>query len=480
MTTPTPPVPLTRFGRRQTKGLLLGYSTPVVITVGVGLLILALAVFTAGAAGVAFAAPAWGALLAVGFVRWHGAPVIESVPLVAHWQIRKLTGQSRYRAKPDRPRPAGTMGLPGDAACLRFHEHPASGAVMVHDPYRRTLAATVRVSHPAFVLLDPGEQTRRVTGWSRVLAGLAATGTCAGIQVLEQVIPDPGRGVVGWWCDHGVRDGTWAAEEYETLMKVAAPSASRHRTLLTVTLDLRRAAGSITHAGRGVAATADVLAGDMANLETALRNAGLHVDGWLTADELAAVIRQAYDPELSLATGDPGARLDLGPAAVDEAWDHLRHDSGYSTVLWISDWPTAEVTPSFLHSLVFTPGVRRSLSLIAKPLDASEAMRAIRREKVDYLTDRVQKTKTGRILDASDEAEYDDVLARERALIAGHADMRYTGLLTLTATSLPGLRAAVATTQRAATSCMLETRVLYGRQAQGFTTAALPLGRPVS
>jgi hypothetical protein len=481
MTTPTAPtVPLTRFGRRQTKGLLLGYSGLVVASVGTGVLVLALSMFAARIAGTVLTLPLWATLIAAGFVRWQGAPVIESAPLVVHWKLRKATGQTCYRVKASQPRPAGTMGLPGDAAALRFHEDTASGAAMVHDPHRQTLAVAVRVSHPAFVLLDPSGQRQQVNGWSRVLAGLAATGTCAAVQVLESVIPDPGRGVVGWWRENGIHDDSWAAREYETLMQTAAPSASSHRTLITLVLDMRKAGRAIKQAGRGMTGAAAVLAGDMANLAVALRNASLHVDGWLSATELAVVIRQTYDPALAIAPGEPGANLALGPTAVDEHWDHLRHDSGYSTVLWISDWPTADVSPSFLHALVFAPGIRRSLSLIAKPLGSAEAIRQIRKEKVDYLTDRHQKQKSGRMIDQSDDQEYADVLAREQALIAGHADMRYSGFVALTAPTLDELRAAVAYTQRVAAQCMLETRVLYGRQAQGFVVAALPLGRTVS
>lgn len=480
MTTPAATVPLTRFGRRQTKGLLLGYSGPVVFVVGAGVLVLAISLFAGGMTGLILTLPVWASLVATGFVRWQAAPVIESVPLLVHWKVRRAAGQTRYRVKASEPRPAGAMGLPGDAAGLRFYDDPATGVAMVHDPYRQTLSAVVHVSHPAFVLLDPGEQGRRVNGWSRVLAGLASTGTCAAVQVLESVIPDPGRGVVGWWRDHGLHDGSWAAREYDSLMATAAPSASSHRTLITLVLDLKRAGKSIREAGRGLAGAAAVLAGDMSNLDAALRNANLRVVGWLSATELAVVIRQAYDPELTLAPGDPGGRLTLGPAAIDEHWDHLRHDCGYSAVLWISDWPTADVPASFLHALIFASGVRRTLSLIAKPLGTQEAMRAIRKEKVDYLTDQAQKAKTGRIIDQSDDQEYADVLARERALVAGHADMRYCGFITLTASTLEQLRAAVAHTQRVATGCMLETRVLYGRQAQGFIVAALPLGRTVS
>ena len=87
---------------------------------------------------------------------------------------------------------------------------------MVHDPHRQTLSAVVRVSHPAYVLLSPDDQARRVTAWSRVLAGLAATGSCAGVQILESTLPDPGQGVRDWYAAHGRRDGSWAAPSTRT------------------------------------------------------------------------------------------------------------------------------------------------------------------------------------------------------------------------------------------------------------------------
>jgi len=85
-----------------------------------------------------------------------------------------------------------------------------------------------------------------------------------------------------------------------------------------------------------------------------------------------------------------------------------------------------------------------------------QTLRKIRKEKVDYITDREQKTKTGRIIDLSDDQEYADVLARENALVSGHADMRYSGFLTLTAPTLDDVRAVTAHAQRVATQCMLE------------------------
>jgi hypothetical protein len=474
--------PTVRFGRRQSKGVLLGLSGIRLVAIGAALTALTLAMFTFGVSGLVLAGPIWVPLLASAFVRWNGQAAIEALPTLLHWGARSATKQSRYLARASAPRPAGTMALPGDAAALRVHVDMATGAAMIHDPHRQTLAAVLRVSHPAYVLLAPDDQTRRVAAWGRVLAGLASTGTCASVQVLESTLPDPGHGVRGWFTSQGVHNGSWAAKEYDALMSHAAPSSSTHRTLIVVSLDLKRAARAIRDAGRGVSGAADVLRGEMTTFETSVRAAELRTEGWLGPAELAVVVRQAYDPSADgMRTTDPGADLaTAGPVAVEEHWDHLRHDAAFSTVLWISEWPRIDVAPHFLHSLVFQQGVRKTISIIAKPLGTAEALRSIRKEKVEYVTDAQQNARIGRIADLSADQEYADVLARERALISGHADMRFSGFIAITAPSRDELSAAVAATQRCANQCGCETRIMYSQQAQAFAVAALPIGRPAS
>jgi hypothetical protein len=148
-------------------------------------------------------------------------------------------------------------------------------------------------------------------------------------------------------------------------------------------------------------------------------------------------------------------------------------------VLWISEWPRIDVPPHFLHAIVFAPGIRKSLSIIARPLQTTAALRQIRKEKTEMITDSHQKAKIGQLADLSDDQEYEDVLSRERALISGHADIAFSGLLAVTASTEDELAAAVSQIQRAANQAACETRVLYGQQAQAFVAAALPFARGV-
>ena len=137
------------------------------------------------------------------------------------------------------------------------------------------------------------------------------------------------------------------------------------------------------------------------------------------------------------------------------------------------------VHPGFLSPVLLSSGIHRAFSLICTPLRTDQAARDIRRKKTEYISDAAQRARIGQIEDASQTAEYHDVLQQEADLTAGHGVLRYTGLVSVSADSLEELEAAVAAIEQAAIQASCETRVLVGQQAQAFTAAALPLCRQV-
>jgi hypothetical protein len=80
--------PLLRFGRRQSKGVLLGFSGIRLTAIGLALMFFVVSMFALGISGVAITAPLWVTLLAAAFLRWNGRPAIEAAPIVLHWATR--------------------------------------------------------------------------------------------------------------------------------------------------------------------------------------------------------------------------------------------------------------------------------------------------------------------------------------------------------------------------------------------------------
>jgi len=474
--------PTVRFARRSTRGFLLGFSALRCGVVFVAALVVLVALLVGAGGGLLVSMPLWSALLGSAFVPVKGRPVVEWLPTSLHWSARRATKQTEYRISISPPRPAGTMALPGDAAPLRFYNDPITHACLIHDPYRSTLSAVLCVSHPAYVLLAPESQRGRVATWGRVIASLAQSGTCALVQVLESTIPDPGTKFAQFYEEHGSDVGDWTSAQYRELLAQSSFGSSTHRTTITLVLDMKKAASAIRAAGRGLKGAAKVLAVDMSVLEQGLRDADLRVGGWLVESELAHLIRQAYDPAFNSridieVLADRAKLATAGPVALSEHWSYLRHDSGFSCVLWISDWPRVDVAPYFLHALIFAPDIRKSFSLLAKPLGTAEALKTLRKEKTQSITDAGHKAQIGQVQDLSDVQEYGDLIQREQALLSGHADVEFSGFVSVTAPTKDGLDAAVALIERAAGQSGCETRVLYGSQSQGFVVGALPLGR---
>jgi hypothetical protein len=477
---PLAPVQFSRLARR---GIMLGLSLPQLIVLGIAVLTVVFSLYTADGMGLAWTAPVWGTCALLAVIPAGGRKVIEWVPVLARWAARTYLGQLVYRRRVIKPRPAGTLALPGDAAPLREWEDPETGAAMVHDPHAQTLTAILGVSHPAFVLLDPGEQQRRVSGWGRVLAAACRSGRIARIQVSERTLPDSGTGLAEWWRTHGTDDGSWAATTYAELIERAGPAGERHATTISLALDMKAAARQIRTSGGGIRGAAAVLRQEMSTLTTALRAAELSSTGWLTPGEVAVVLRSAYDPAAAPALerhGDLGRDLaTAGPVAVTETWDRLRSDSAHHAVLWITEWPRSQVYPGFLAPLVLSNGILRTLALHYTPVRADQAARDLRKKKTELISDAAQRRKIGQIDDAASSAELDDVLQQEADLTAGHGVLRVSGLVSVSAPTVDELDAAVAAVEQAAIQASCETRRLVGQQAQAFTAAALPLCRPV-
>lgn len=472
-----------QFSRLARRGILLGLSVPQLIAMSIGILTMVTALYTAGASGIAWTSPIWGTAALTAAISIGGRKLVEWVPIVSRWMWRSAHGQLTYRRRVLRPRPVGTLALPGDAASLREWNDPESGAVMVHDPHQLTLTAIVAVSHPAFALLDPGEQNRRVAGWGRVLASACRSGRIARLQVSERTLPDSGTALAEWWAQHGINDDGWASATYRDLIERAGPAGERHATTISLSLDLHAASRQIHTQGGGIRGAAAVLRQEMTALTGALRTADLIVGGWLTADELATSLRTAYDPAIGISLErhrEVGRDLSTaGPVAITESWDRLRSDTAFHAVLWISEWPRSQVYPGFLSPVVFTNGVLRTVSLHYLPIRADQAARDLRKKKTELISDAHQRKRIGQIEDASANAEYEDVLQQEADLTAGHGVLHTTGLICVTAHNANDLDAAVASIEQAAIQASCETRRLVGQQAQAFTAAALPLCRSV-
>ncbi len=463
----------------------MGLSAPQLTGVAVTGLLLLGTLLTYGVVGALQLIPVWAVLLTPIFVRHRGRSLADWVPIALRYALRRMKGQLLWLARPSaRPRRAGLLHLPGTAASLRVVSSPDGRLGAVHDPHRATLTAVVRVSARAFALLDPAAQSANVAGWGRTLAALARTGHIARIQVLERTVPDSGDALHRYWNEHGIADAPLAGQVYRDLIQAAGPAAAPHEAYVALALDMKAARHLINQAGGGLTGAFTVLAQLTSTFDQAARNSGLAPGPWLSADEVAAVIRTAYDPGASAAldqwsdTGRPQAAPSAaGPVVLVEKSDRITTDSAHHATYWIENWPRIETSPGFLHQLLFASGVRRTLSLTYAPKGLDAALKDVQRKKASVIADAAERARKGQVESEEDSVEYADIKDRERQLIAGHADVALTGLLTVSAETDEALNSACAAIETAAVSAMTDLRRLTWQQAEAFTAAAVPLAR---
>jgi hypothetical protein len=476
-----------KFPHRSKRGIMLGLTAPQLTAAALtGLLLLAV-ILTLGVTGALALTPVWAAIALFVFVRSRGRSLADWTPIVIRYTLRRARGQLLWLTRPShRPAREGLLHLPGTAASLRVVTSPDRRYGAVHHPGTGTLTAVVKVSSRAYALLDPGTQTSNVAGWGRALAALARTGQVARIQVLERTVPDSGDALRRYWEEHGNPDAPVAGTVYSELIASAGPAAAPHEAYVAVSLSAKAARRLINQAGGGLTGAFTVLTQLTSTFEQAARTAGLNPTGWLTATEIAAVVRTAYDPKALAAldrwsdTGRPQADpAAAGPVVVVEQADHIATDTAFHTTYWIENWPRTETSAGFLHQLLFTAGVRRTLSLSYEPKGLDAALRDVQRKKASVIADAAERARRGQVDSEADSIEYADIKTRERQLIAGHADVALTGLLTVSADTEEELRTACAVVETAAVGAQLDLRALRWQQAEAFTAAAMPLALAV-
>lgn len=210
-----------------------------------------------------------------------------------------------------------------------------------------------------------------------------------------------------------------------------------------------------------------------------LAGADVDIAGWVSVAEVSSVLRTAYDPTARTAPDHVPSAAAPPAMGIAESWTHVATDGGVHSTYWIAEWPRSDVHPGFLQPLVLSPDATRTVTVIAEPLPIASSLREIRRAKAEHAADSAQRARIGQVEDESIRAELDDLLRREQGLVAGHGDLRFTGLVTVTARSAEELDAACAATEAAAAQALCELRRLVGQQASAHLAATVPLARGV-
>lgn len=474
------------FGRRDRGGLLLGFRASQLIVLGGGMFALLAGLLVGGTRGGASGAAALGTAAFIALFPVQGRVLVDWARPLSNFAYARFSRRARYLGGPSALHRCGEVAridLPGLGQHLRLFETDTVqgpvAALRIGDRW----SVVMRVRGSNYVLADRASQERRISAWGALLQQSGQEGSrVAAVQWLERTIPDSGHDLEQWWRDRGDADAPYAAA-YGGLIERAGPAATRHETLVAVAIDAHRLRRPIRQAGGGPEGLTHVLLGELSWVRQSLAAADIEVLDTLGAADLARLVRTQYDPASS-ALYDPERRtprpITAGPMAADARWDHYQTDSGLHAVYWIAEWPSVPVEAAWIYPVLALGGVRRTVSVTAEPIPPSRSMRDLRGQRVAKRADDAQRRRIGQVETAQDDAEYAALERRERELVRGHTEYRFTGWITVTAADQDGLEAACSRVEQAAIRSALEVRRVYGEVDQAFLRGALPITQGVT
>ncbi|NVM96143.1 SCO6880 family protein [Arthrobacter wenxiniae] len=474
-----------KFPRYERHGLFMGLRWYQLTLVAGGVLAATVASAVGGPPALIVTSPLWLGLVLFGVLQYSRIPYPLWAYAATVFLWRQQTGQTKYLVKPEQPRAAGQLALPGGLGTLELRQ-TRDGAAYVVDQQGHEAVAILRCSTTSFALLDDDDKAYAVQAWSRVQTAMAQRPAVARIAVQDYTVPYPSTALRDFYdrtkSPARIDEVNWGDKSYLDLI-AAAGAAMSHELLVCLVIDTAKARRRIRDAGGAAAGLEHVVRSEVDAITTGLKTHGVAVDEWLAENKLIAVIRGAFDPEAvpRLAAVCAGRQqavtINGGPMAVEEHWTYLRTDSGFHQTFWIAEWPRQKVFPGFMHPLVYVGDFRHTVTEVIRAIPTDQALRDIRSAHEAHDTRRRVNARFDRPLTREQRAEEEEVAQREDEIVAGHGDVRPAAYVTITAETLDGLARYRQELESAAAGAFVELRLLAGQQWPAFVAGALPLGR---
>jgi hypothetical protein len=511
-----------QFGALERRGVLAGLSHLQLSVIGTTSVLCVVLIVVAGISGLVASAVLMAAALGLSFKKSKGRALVHWLPVMTCYLARRLTKRTAYRS------PAPSMGTHIRIALNKNGEVPDNAAVEVVDrathtpevigdveitetPYRsgeplgmladrdrHTFTAVFSCDPRPFVLESKEVQEQRLAAWGSWLANIARSGSLSRLQILERTVISDTDSLKRYFDrqrDPRIDDGSSLIQSYRELLDAAGSVGQEHEILLCAQIARTNPAtekrirrhGKDTDIGAG-----KLLANECQALMERLRRAAVNAEP-LSADGLARTLKDGFDPftrpqrkRLQARSKGQASSVYAWPLAADETRETYATDSAMHKTMWIGEWPRVDVDATFLSPLLLhtqkpitdTGGQSvRTLSIVMEPVSISDSVRQAEASVRQDIADDSIRRRFGFMPTARRRKQQESANRREQELALGHAELRTTGYVTVSATDTDTLEDAVSDVQDAAQLSHLETYPLRGEQASAFCAGALPLCR---
>lgn len=503
-----------RFGPLEKGGLILGLRLPQVVGIVLAGLVALGLLRSGGLSGLVMAVALVAAAAGVLLVPFRGHTLEEWAPLTVRFLVGRWSKKSRWTAQLaqvghvvgvpegglEPQQPEDPESAPGELAGLEFLEgtlrrYEDAPMGVIADRKARTFTAILRCQGQAFALLGDEDRERRLAEWGGVLAALARDDTpLRRVAWIERTLPAEGDAMAAYLMDAKREDATLddppdELVSYFQLLRRSPDVAEDHELLFAAQIDAQRpsARRAIKRMGGGDLGALAVLAAEVSQVAELLDAAGVTVTGVLTRRGAATAIRDAYDPwgrQQRERGGEEGLpAMNASPMARDEHWGHIATDSAVHTTLWVAEWPRIDVRALFLQPLLMRTQTTRTVTMVMDLVGPGRATRQVERAATEAATEESMRARIGQRTTQRQRQKDESTHRRERELAQGHAEVRFSAFVTVSARAgsdgvgaQDELEAAVSRVELEAKRAPLRLERMWGQQAESFTYS-LPLCR---
>lgn len=337
-----------------------------------------------------------------------------------------------------------------------------------------TGAVTMRLTPAGSNLVDQETVDNQVAYWGQWLGDLSNESGIAGASITVETLPDLGGRLYSEVTSRRAANCPQVAGEVIEGVLDESTGSNQVRVWVTLTFSLAALGGRKNKeiAGREIASR-------LPGLTQGLVAAGGGATHLVTVNELARLVRSAYDPDSeelfdqALAAGQT-INLDWdqsGPVFAQADFSSYRHDGAVSRV-WTMTCPPRGAVQSAVLSRLLEPNrdvQRKRVTILYQPMDAAKAPSVVERDLNHARANAAGARPSARSIN---ELAAASEVASEEASGAGLVDFA----MIITATTTPDhLEDTSVTVNALSAASRLLIRPAYGAQDSGFALG-LPLG----
>ncbi|WP_053353952.1 PrgI family protein [Leucobacter musarum] len=492
MTDETPA--LAQYSRRASQGVVLGIDKPGVWSIGIALAPVGVTVLAEGPIKALLVAVVMSPLAVSGLLKRHGIALSMWLVWAMKFRMRKMMGRTKYTRKVKRAEPIvrGELQLPGLEERFQVWESP-SGVAVIWDKMRQSASVTCMVASPGMArhrtqVMTPHDQEELTSALMRVAGSWTRRRQIMRVSMQERT--RPGTIVREQRAFEQLGATGDLADSYQEALGRVAQESVLHPQSITLTIDAGGGEGRATakDLGGGKAGILGMVEQELAATAESLRVAGFTRIAWCSPREWGAWGRGIVDPvaegkiDVRLGTAFQGIAPELaGPMACVEEKNHVETDSAFHRVYWISEYPRLPSLPGFMGEVASAESsngvpVRHTLQLVGTPVPIEEALKGIRKQRDAWKQNAALKARRNADMTIADNADWENLDARERDLISGQGELAWTGFVVVSALSYEALLSACTTMELAGSTASIELTALSYQQAAALMTVAYPAG----